>query len=147
MAMHNLTHSHHLCKIVTEDFCIPEHYNKHQRPNASETLNVQVKFSVNQVTSVDDSSFTISLMMFIMLYWKDERVQYSGNNSHTLAEDVPLNVEWSEKLWLPDTFVWNMKSVKKPQLLQEFESEYQYVNTKYGNFIIFFFSSNLCEEL
>ena len=60
-----------------------------------------------------------------MLYWKDERVKYIGNNSHTLAEDVPLNVEWSEQLWLPDTFVWNMESVKKPQLLQEFESEYQ----------------------
>ena len=30
------------CTIVTEGFCIPNHYNKLQRPNTSEPLNVQV---------------------------------------------------------------------------------------------------------
>ena len=108
------------CTIVTEGFCIPKVYNKHQQPQPNETSLVQVKFTVEQLTAVDDSSFTISLIMFLSLYWRDDRIRYIRNDTETKPEEIPLSMEWAEELWLPDVYVRKMHSVKRPRILQEF---------------------------
>ena len=112
------------CTIVTEGFCIPNGYNKHQQPNPKETTNVQVKFTVEQITSVNDHDFTISLNMFLSLYWRDDRLPYIGTNpNETKPADIPLSMEWAENIWLPDIYVRKMQDIKKPKILQEFGCE------------------------
>ena len=110
------------CDIVTEGFCIPKLYNKHQQPNPLETTNVQVKFTVEQITAVDDHDFTIDLTTFLSFYWRDDRLKYIGPNE-TKPPDIPLSNKWVENIWLPDIFVKKMKAMKKPRLLQEFGSK------------------------
>ena len=110
---------------VTEGLFIPKNYNKKERPNSSETTNVQVKFTLQQITSINDQDFTISLDMFLSLYWKDPRLKYVGDDlniqTHTNRSSyMRLSKEWAEKLWLPDIYVRKMKYIKEPKLLQEF---------------------------
>ena len=117
------------CAIVSEGFCIPKKYNKNQRPNSSEPTNVYVKFGVEQITSVNDDEFTISLGMELHLYWKDERLKYIGNDSYKdvfsrySSKNIPLGMEWTHEVWLPDINVRKMKSIRKPKILQEFGSK------------------------
>ena len=115
------------CAIVTEGYCLPKNYNKLQRPNSSEATNVQVKFTVEQITSVNDDDFTISLAIFLSLYWKEDRLTYIGNDSDidrylSYRSSIPLGLEWANQLWLPDVYVRKMRSIRKPQILQEFGS-------------------------
>ena len=110
------------CQILTQGFCLPKDYNKNQRPKMNESLNVQVKFLIEQVTAVDDQEFTVSLLMYLSLYWEDPSVVYIRDKSDTMPSDIPLNLEWANKLWLPDVFVYKMESVKQPEILQKFGS-------------------------
>ena len=110
------------CQIKTVGFCLPKDYNKYQRPKHNETLNVQVKMRVEQVTDVDDVNFKISLLMYMSLYWEEPSLKYIGPNKSSKPEDLPLNLEWANKLWLPDVFVYKMESVKQPEILQKFGS-------------------------
>ena len=103
------------CLIRTEGFCLPNDYNKNQRPQMglhnNESLNVQVKFRVEQITAVEDKDFKISLLMYLSLYWEEPRLKYIlANNKSKKPEDLPLNMEWANKLWTPDVFVYKMES-------------------------------------
>ena len=79
------------CAIITEGFCLPKGYIKYQRPNSSEPTNVRVKFTVEQLTSVNDDKFTVSLDIFLSLYWIDNRLIYIGNESNKVQTEENYN--------------------------------------------------------
>ena len=118
----SLTHGQK-CLIYTEGFCLPKEYNKNEMPKSNGTLDVQVKMRLENIISVDDNKFTIYFLTFIELYWEDPRINYIHNKTTATLEDIPLNWEWASRLWIPDVYVWNMKSVKNPKLVEEFGGE------------------------
>ena len=114
------------CAIYEEGFCQPKKYNKNHRPNSSEPTVVHVKFVVEQITSVNDEKFTISLCIKLSLFWKDNRLKYIGNDSYKEVVSKgrsSLGMEWTDKLWLPDIYVLKLKSIRKPKITHEFGSK------------------------
>ena len=110
------------CQILTDDFCLPADYNLYQRPKRNETLKVQVKFWVEQITRVDDRQFTLSQLMYVSFYWEEPRILYTGDKTETTPEDKALNWGWNDKLWMPDIFILHLAQVKQPRILAEFGS-------------------------
>ena len=62
------------CQIHTRGFCLPKNYNKNQRPKPNEALDIHVEFHIEQITSVSDQDFTISLLMYASFFWEDPGV-------------------------------------------------------------------------
>ena len=111
------------CQILTDDFCLPANYNLYQRPKWNETLKVQVKFWVEQITKVDDHQFTLSMLMYVSFYWEEPRILYTGRKPKNTPEDKALTWGWNDKLWMPDIFILHLAQVKQPRILAEFGSK------------------------
>ena len=118
------------CMIHTSSFCLPNNYDKFQVPqqNGGGLIDVKVRFTVHQITHINDKDFTISMSTSILLYWNESRILNIMNS--TLLEEhkylfkpyIPLSYAWIEKLWLPDIYVDAMESAYETRIIQPFGS-------------------------
>ena len=118
------------CIIETSSFCLPNTYDKFQRPLQKDggPINVSVGFLVQQITHINDKDFTISMSTSILQYWNESRIINIMNNTlleghkYDFQRYVPLSYVWIEKMWLPDIYVAAMESANEAQILQPFGS-------------------------
>ena len=122
------------CQIKTRGFCLPKNYNKFQRPKPNESLEIQVYLHVEQITSVSDHDFTISMLMYNSFFWEDPALQYYGDGSEFQGnQDIALGIEWANLLWLPDLWVERMESVQQPKIWQEFAGKFHHYQSAIEN--------------
>ena len=89
------------CLIQTAGFCLPDDYDNHVIPRQSHDppLKVNVEFFVEQITEINDKRFTISIVMRLALYWRENRIVDIMPHRDLTGQDVPLTYTWTEKLW------------------------------------------------
>ena len=100
---------------------MPEDYNKYIEPKSPMTVNVSIK--IEQVVSVDDSKSEIDFVGYLAFFWKEDRLMYTRDSHQWNGQWIPLNMYWKERLWVPDVFIYRMKSMKRAAVLQPFMSE------------------------
>ena len=110
------------CLIQTAGFCLPDDYDDHVIPRQSHDppLKVNVEFFVEQITEINDKRFTISIVMRLALYWRENRIVDIMPHRELRGHDVPLTYTWIEKLWYPDVFVHKMQDVLVTEILDPF---------------------------
>ena len=61
--------------MCSDGYCIPIDYNKLEAPfKDSEPLKVTVKLDIVQVLELDDTQFTVSVLMDLVVIWDDSRI-------------------------------------------------------------------------
>ena len=105
------------------DVCISKEYSKFDFP-----LNKEIKISIeiSEVVNVNDKEFSITFGCYLNVQWKENRLRLSsefgrkqagrGINA-TMIPDIyaPINVELIKYIWLPDIYIYNLKTYKVGQ--------------------------------
>ncbi len=74
-----VTHRHNVSRMYyslrstsncVSGYCVPDNYNTLEPPGSP--THVRIKFRVNDVTSVDDVNFSITMYTYIVFTWHDQ---------------------------------------------------------------------------
>ena len=93
--------------------CIPENYNKLEKPFEKTTVTMSIVDM--KVLDVNDSENTITMYFNMYFAWREPRL-----GAPPVVDDYfPLNHSFLELLWLPDIFIYNLKSIKKHTFIHD----------------------------
>ena len=109
--------------------CLPVGYNNHEIPQRP--TNVEVVIDILQVTEVNDELSTINILMYLMFWWKDNRLVLRNDTNRWESKSGyfygsgwrHLNAEWFHKLWFPDIFVYEIKRVDFQKYLVPYQGK------------------------
>ena len=73
---------------------------------------------IDQFTAVDDRNFRVDFVTYMSMLWEEPRIVYTGNAS--VPKTVSLGLDMAQHIWLPDIYIYNLKSVKMTSILREF---------------------------
>ena len=74
-------------------------------------LVVNVSLQVLDVLRVDDKKFSVSLSMYFGVQWTEDRMKLPAEGSNfTVANWLPIDLEFMKNLWIPNVFVYNLNS-------------------------------------
>ena len=106
--------------ICSRQFCLPKGYDRIQLPPTpnSEPLDVEIEFDIVQFTAVDDRNFRVDFVTYMSMLWEEPRIVYTGNSS--VPKTVSLGLDMAQHIWLPDIYIYNLKSVTMTSILREF---------------------------
>ena len=113
--------------------CIPADYNRLSLPksqvNAS-ALSIKMEFDIIDVLEVNDKDFSITLSMYLVLEWEDSRLIGQRLCSKEPCH-VPVDTDMLSRIWLPDIYIYSLKTIKVLNVLNRFEGK------NWNNFINF----------
>ena len=95
------THSQECSSTV----CIPGGYNKIELPALP--VHVETTIFLLDIFSVHPETFTLDVSLYISLWWKDKRIQSTGDKG-----SVEVQKGFFEKVWKPDLTIWNLNGEK-----------------------------------
>ena len=92
----------------SDQVCLPSKYSKFKLP--AETNNkVSVTFDLEEISKIDDWSSSITFSMYFNVEWNEPRL-ILGPQFGTKKELKPVSSGYLDKVWLPNIFVYNLKS-------------------------------------
>ena len=86
-------------------FCIPENYDKLQRPN-DDTVKVNLQIDIIELVEFNDKEFTSTIMMYLRTSWKEPRLITNTSTNQ------PIDLSILNDLWKPDIYIYNLKSIR-----------------------------------
>ena len=102
--------------------CIPSSYNQWEKPLVSEgdVIEIGVDIEILQINEIDDLDFSITLVMYLNLYWNEPRIL----NNQTDGIFRPVDLSLLKDLWVPDIYIYNLKSISKQSIFTDFAGMY-----------------------
>ena len=102
--------------------CIPSSYNQWEKPLVSEggVIEIGVDIEILQIIEIDDLDFSITLVMYLNLYWNEPRIL----NNQTDGIFRPVDLSLLKDLWVPDIYIYNLKSISKQSIFTDFAGTY-----------------------
>ncbi len=100
--------------------CIPENYNKYEIPPVERPLTIDTNLTVFQVLKVNEEDFTVTIFMLMVFTWPEPRLtgyDTIAKNNKTLQ---PLDLHLLSNVWVPDIYIYDMKSLQRSKFLTEF---------------------------
>lgn len=110
------------CLMYTNGVCLSKNYTKHEIPENPIVVNVSLV--IEQVTEVDDDHGTVDILAFVYLYWEDRRLvvnKSAVDDKIDWDNYIILNLEWMEKLWFPDLYIYRMASLNIPEVIKPYK--------------------------
>lgn len=88
---------------------VPADYNKNIRPNFGDNATViNMSLNINDVSSISENSMEFTVDFYVRQSWRDHRLAFEVQNN---VSDIAIEGGFTEKIWLPDTFFENSKSM------------------------------------
>ena len=103
---------------------IPMGYDRLSLPNSksqsSVPLQIKMEFVVMDILEVNDKDFSVTVSMYLGLYWEDLQL-----TEHLVCKSAPCHVpidnEVLSKIWHPDVYIYNLKSIQVLKVLSKFQ--------------------------
>ena len=95
------------CVCSKSGVCLPKDYDKDGLPSIP--VHIDASIDIVQVTEVDDTLATVDILEWMDFIWEDNRLE-TNSSGKRIAND------WIEKFWVPDFFIYRMKSIKMTSL-------------------------------
>ncbi len=103
--------------------CLPTGYSKFDLPITTGTMRIDITIDIDEVLRINDKDYSITFSSYFNVKWWDQRIsldpefgrEQAGpgvnvtNNGNIL---VPINLEFVKDLWLPNIFIYNLKTYK-----------------------------------
>ena len=109
------------------NICIPSSYNQWEKPISDDIIEIGVDIEVLQIIEIDDFEFSITLVMYLNLYWNEPRIL----NNQTDGIFRPVDLSLLKDLWVPDIYIYNLKSISKQSVFTDFAGNMQIFLIKY----------------
>ena len=95
--------------------------------SAEETNPIEVSIDIDEVLRINDKDYSITFSTYFNVEWRERRLNMfpsfgaslrAGDNS-TEQVMVPMNLEFVKDLWLPNIFIYNLKTYKVIDVLSK----------------------------
>ena len=112
---------------ISKAICLPENYSKFELPYTEQTNNIAISIDIDEVLRINDGTYSITFSTYFNVEWNERRLNMSrefgaslrqGTNS-TEAVMVPMNLEFIKDLWVPNIFIYNLKTYKVIDVLSK----------------------------
>ena len=112
---------------VKASACLPGNYSKYELPVKGGVNLIQVGIYVDELLKINDKDYSITLSCYFNVRWPDARIKLSkgfgddqrkGGDTNSTVE-VPMNLEMVKDLWLPNIFIYNLKTYKVMDVLNK----------------------------
>ena len=102
------------------NYCVPKGYDKHIEPfDEKGHIDINVDFDILQIVEVNDVKFSIKIVLYIALTWVDQRI--IGLVDHGPTASIPVDLDFAKLIWLPDTYIYDMKESNIPKFYRPYE--------------------------
>jgi len=118
--------------------CLPKEYSKFELPIKQAEGNnlIRVTIDIDEVLRINDKDYSITFSCYFNVEWKEKRIhlgpkfgaeQCSANGGGAECTNttgnkdiiVPMNLEFVKDLWLPNIFIYNLKTYKVIDVLNK----------------------------
>jgi hypothetical protein len=115
-------------------FCLDTDYNKEILPVSNNSMNVSVLVHLIDVTEVNDSEETITLIMLLAVSWIDPRLKLNTSSSAWISageQSKYSSMDWLNYIWKPDLDMLNVKRFKVREIIESQGSLTLYSNKRF----------------
>ena len=108
-------------------------------------LKVKLEFTDVEILKVCDIYHIITMKLHLGVHWNEPRLV--SLNTHSQENQVPLDINLVDYLWLPDLDVYNIKHIKEFKVLKKIAGinveislfvRKQHLSTKYFEILTYF---------
>lgn len=143
-----------VCKFDGEEMtnnhlCLPLDYNKFDLPFRDKTNIIDIGIDITDVLRINDKEYSVEFSSYFNVMWTEPRLHIPQrflselNSSESSAgEMIPVNLELVNELWLPNIFIYNLKTFKVVEVLSKHaglwitrDKEIMYSQATHINFI------------
>jgi len=102
--------------------CLPEDYSKFDLPFKNRN-NIKIGFEISDVLKIDDKDYAITFSLYFSVEWYEPRLNITsdfwGAENTTEDELIPVNLELIHSLWVPNIFIYNLKTFQVIDVLSK----------------------------
>ena len=122
------------CSSVTaQTACLPQNYSKFELPSPSGINPISVEILIEEVLRINDKDYSITFSCYYNINWPDKRIFLTPefgneqlkampagtNKTNNQNIIVPMNLEMTKDLWLPNVMIYNLKTYKVMDVLSK----------------------------
>jgi len=111
---------------ISKSLCLPDNYVKFELPHKDQTNKIGISMDIDEVMQINDEDHSITISMYLNVDWQEPRLKMlpsfgasSRPKNSGKSGPVPTNVELIEDLWLPNIFIYNLKTFKVIEVLSK----------------------------
>ena len=118
---------------TSQSACLPPNYSKFELPNPTGINPISVEILIEEVLRINDKDYSITFSCYYNINWPDKRIFFKDefgmeqmksmppNTNKTMNPDiiVPMNLEMTKDLWLPNVMIYNLKTYKVMDVLSK----------------------------
>ena len=119
--------------------CLPKSYSKFELPNKKSVNRMKVTIDIIEVLRINDKDYSITFACYFNVMWMEKRIQLGPtfgidqvkegqNATGNAAIAESLNLEFVKSLWLPNIFIYNLKTYKVIDVLSKLAGLWVYGN-------------------
>jgi hypothetical protein len=110
--------------------CLPKNYSKFELPVKQGVNDITVSIDIDEVLRINDKDYSITFACYFNVKWPEKRIhldpefgrEQAGpgvNHTHNPNIMVPMNLEFVKDLWVPNIFIYNLKTYKVIDVLNK----------------------------
>ena len=95
-------------------------------PNTEKTNKIGISIDIDEVLRINDKDYTINFSTFFNVEWREKRLSMFPDFGASLRPEnstehvmVPMPLELIKDLWVPNIFVYNLKTYKVIDVLSK----------------------------
>ena len=97
-----------------------------QRLCPDQTNVVGVSMDIDEIMQINDADYIVTISLYFNIQWQEPRLKMlpsfgASSRPNNSMEDVmvPMNLEFVKDLWLPNIFIYNLKTYKVIDVLSK----------------------------
>jgi len=111
---------------VHKSICLPENYSKFELPFTEKTNRIVISIDIDDVLRINDGTYSITFSTYFNVEWNERRLSIQPDFGASLRPPnstdpvmVPMNLEFIKELWVPNIFIYNLKTYKVIDVLSK----------------------------
>jgi len=111
---------------ISKSICLPDNYSKFELPYTEQTNHIGISIDIDEVLRINDGTYSITFSTYFNVEWNERRLNVMPDFGASLRKDnstepvmVPMNLEFIKDLWVPNIFIYNLKTYKVIDVLSK----------------------------
>lgn len=115
----------HMCADApNKNLCLPKSYSKFELPFTESVNVVEIGIDIIDVLRINDKEYSVTFSSYFNVLWQEPRLHISERflrelNATSPDTMIPVNLELVNELWLPNIFIYNLKTFKVVEVLSK----------------------------
>jgi len=136
-------------KVTNKHLCLPHDYNKFDLPFPNQVNPIDIGIDITDVLRINDKEYSVEFSSYFNVMWTEPRLHipkrfltdlnFTRGSSQSM---IPVNLELVNELWLPNVFIYNLRTFKVVEVLSKhaglwitLNNEIMYSQATHINFI------------